>query len=321
MLVLVLAVCVLCVFACKRSPKRGTLPNAHEDDDYVSLGKFPQVIGSWFFKYADQPKPGLYVALFDGSGSGVKEVTADLKSPSRLYSGIKLSVDADPLREWKTEYGTEIDFLQAPLEGGIWFIAKIKVISHDGSWCEYYADQPYLPFLLKAQNSEGVPQTAPKIVAFVGSLYVTERDTNKPIYYFNSFPSKNGAEDKPLSMHIYSANDLVRWLAMNEEPHSVLFRYPRIALPLSPGDTYYICVSGRYSQIAHYSMLISDSGFQDGPTRKANGPDRYEPDDQWSEATSIGLGELQNHSLFSHLDSKDGLKTWDDDWYVFHVPK
>lgn len=275
---------------------------------------YPKIIGSWFVHYSTDPYAKLDVTIDDQTGSGIASAVAELTGPSQVYREIKLSHKPWET-EWKNEFGTECTFLPETLDGGIWWISRVKVVANDGSWSEYYADDPYGAFRHDFHTTDGAGGKDQESNAWIGALYVTETDSPHPLIYINTFPSEEGKK-VDMIMRIYRAGDTRRWIAINDEPDAMNF-FPRIAIPLIPGEQVYIHLNGRESKPGPYSIVISDTGFQTGDSQATpSQPDAYEIDDTSDQAKQIALGEIQRRTIVSN-DGTSG----DEDWLLFTVPK
>ncbi len=280
--------------------------------DQTSL--YIKLIGSWFVHYSKEPYARLDVTFDDQTNSGIASAIADLSGPSHVYKEIELAHKPWET-EWENEYGTECKFLPSTPEGGIWWVSRVKVTASDGSWSEYYADNPYGSFRHDYQAANGTSGQRLESNAWIGALYITETDSPHPLVYINTFPSEE-AYKVDMTMRIYRVGDTQRWIATNDEPDAQNF-FPRIAIPLIPGEQYYIHLNSRQSQPGPYSIVISNSSFQSGSTQTTpHQPDSYEIDDTPEQASPIALNEIQRRTIAS-----DNGRSGDVDWLLFTFPK
>ncbi len=282
------------------------LPPPQSPVEDLPEGKFPRLVESWLVHYASQSHPFLDVETKDDTGSGILEVVIDLTGPNRTYPDLPLKYLPEE-GEWRL--GAK--FFPRPMEGGLWFVSRVRIKANDGSRTDYKAEDPYDTFRCDFSTAGGAETKNRLTPCRVGVLYVTE--PGSPLFYLQTSASHDGQDVMPV-MEVYSENDLERWIAVNAEPE-MKCHYPRLAMPLSPGKTYYIRINGDFSEDGHYSIVIGDAGFIDIKTKKASLPDSYEPDDSPSAATPLKPGEVQNHSLVRQPN-----KQRDVDWFVFTVP-
>jgi len=268
----------------------------------VDDSTFPRVTGAWFVRYASDPNPYLDVAVADETGIGIKRVVADLKGPRKTYQHLDLAYNrAD--REWQKV----CDFLPPKLEGGLWWVSRIKVEADSGSWAEYTAAEPYSAYRFTFGDTRGNRAEKQNSRVWIGAFYATEEGA--PIYYISTLPVKGKKKIDPV-MYLYRADDPLHWIAISDDP-DVEVVYPRIALPLTPGETVYIRIESLRRDVGEYAVVVNDTGFVTEAAAGITAPDIYEPNNDYRRATKISLGERQNHSL----STNDEI-----DWLVLAVP-
>ncbi|MCZ7584366.1 MAG: hypothetical protein M5R36_14075 [Deltaproteobacteria bacterium] len=276
---------------------------------------YPMLVGSWFVRYASDPLPYLDVAV-DDHKAGIKGVTADLTSPSRVHENLAMMPNDVENPEWENEWRYECRFLEEKLEEGIWYVSRVRIEAKDDSWSEFTAPNHYDAYRYRHGNARGQAHDNMEASVEPGALYVTETQTGHPIFYISTFASKDGTEGYPV-LRVFKQNDTKAWLAKNEEPDAYV-KYPRVALPLVAGETYLIEVTSRepVGVNGHYGIVVNDKEFTTRDNDKAAVPDKYEPDDTPADAKPIAVDDVQSHSFSTRTDG-----THDVDWLVFRVPE
>ncbi len=269
--------------------------------------RFPQLSGTWFVKYESDPNAYLDVAMLDGSDSGLKSVKADLRGPQRTYKDVELTFNPDD-QEWQKV----CDFLPEKLPGGIWWISRIKATAGDGSWSEFSAPNPYSGYRFDFFEAGGALEKNRKSEVWIGAFYA--REEGDRVYFFETFPLRAG-DRIDLVMLIYAAGDPAHWIAISDDP-DVEEVHPRLAVPLTPGKTYFIRVLSVCGDTGRYSIRMSDTGFGPAPASGEPAPSQNEPNNNHASASRISSGETQHHSLQTGPDGRP-----DEDWFVFTVPE
>ncbi len=267
----------------------------------------PGLKGSWFVRYLSDPNPYLDVEVEAPPGVHLARVTADLSGPEKAYRDLPLKYNAKD-----SEWQTVCKFLPAKLAGGVWWVSRVRLSTRDGRWFEYTAAAPHGTYLLASGDARGATHGV-RTPIWIGSFYATDDSSTSPVYYIHTFPTRGGTRSNPV-LQVYAATDPVRWIAINDDP-DVNQDYARVAMPLTPGETYYIRVDDRYRQRGHYAVVVSRSASPPAPVGPGRDPDRYEPDDDHRRARPISVGQVQVRSF----SGRQGI--WgDQDWLELKVP-
>ncbi len=269
----------------------------------IGAADIPCVTGAWFVQYLSDPNPYLDVEIAGMDASKLLRVTADLTGPQRTFFDIALSYNPKD-GEWQKV----CDFLDQKLSGGLWWVSRIEAIAKSGKRCEYVAENPQGRYLSQCVSSDGTEYDLTENHLLIGAFYATEKDES--IYRITTYPL-DGEEPIDPIMYVYRADDPKHWFALSDDP-DVEEIYPKIALPLTPGEDYLIRVLSLRGDAGSYGIFISGKDFETESVKKVQSPDSYEPDNTFQQAKPITLLEAQSRTLSPF----DGAMA-DVDWIRF----
>lgn len=268
----------------------------------------PRLEGSWFVRYLSDPNAYLDVAAKAPPGDRIARVTAELSGPDKKYPDLRLKYNTRD-REWQIICG----FLPAKLVGGVWWVSRVRISTAGGHWTAYSARTPHGTYRVDHGDTAGTRARGGSTRSWIGSFYARSQDASRPLFHVHTVPTQGGAPSNPV-LQVYRASDPVRWFAINDDP-DVNQDYARLALPLTPGETYYIRVDDRYHKLGHYAVAVTRSAAAPARPARAKAPDASEPDDDHRRARVISLGQVQARSF-----SRRGGIWGDQDWLKFSVP-
>jgi hypothetical protein len=263
---------------------------------------FPQLQGSWFVRYASDPKPYLDVAFEQKPGGKIKTVKATLQGPSKRYPDIGLQYNSAE-KEWQKV----CDFLPQPLAGGIWWVSEIMATTQTGAKIHYKAESHHKKYRMTIRNADGAKIRESQTDHEPGAFYSTE--AGAPIYTILTRPEK-GKPEIDLAMYVYLAPDTDHWIAYNDDP-DVKEIYPQISMPLLSGQKYYIRITNKDENGGPYSILFRIDARKLQPKSNATGSSTFASNNSSVLAKKLELNELENHTLTSN----------EEDWFVLSLPK
>lgn len=240
----------------------------------------------------------------------VDGVRVDITNGTETRKNIELQPDVD-----SGEWGLSPDMGEYA-EEGIWWISKVSIYCKDGSSSINYAESPYNEYYtFDAVTTSGRSYAQLTSGTLVAQDYATPQD-GQNIFYIETF--LNGSSqgtDTDTAVKLFQAPDLEHYIASNDDYQGLS---ARLKIPLVKGKTYYLVVYDRYGNGGAYSVQISKNGFYGSSTATVSTPDAYEPDGDATQATSIALNTIQDHS-FTTIP-KAFVSPLDEDWFVFVAP-
>ena len=252
----------------------------------VDGGRGAELDGSWFVRYASDPKPYLDVA-FRG-GPQPSRVTVDLQGPERAWVDLELA-----LNEGEGEWQVVCSFLPQPLAGGPWFVSAVRAW-HGAERTEYRSSAPWEPYAVWLGSESRASEVTP------GFFYATEPG---PLpWRIETMRPPEGRVADPI-LRVYREGELRRWVAANDDP-DVDQPYPSVVLPVEPGGTYLIALSGAEDDGGDYLLRA-------GPAAEAAGP----PADALPRERSPAASQLPPSTWVRGTLGREGV-----DWYRVTVP-
>lgn len=258
----------------------------------------PQLDGSWFVRYASDPSPYLDVAF---RGTQPAECAVTLKGPRGFSEDLKLT--------WNTkddEWQVVPSHLPDPLPGGIWWVSEVRATTKSGQVMVWSSERPDRLYTRTVDGKQ--PTTAE---AGPGFFYSPE---DGPVRVrIETMAPKGGKPGDPI-LSVYRADAPDRWLAAADD-YDVEQPYPTILMPVQPGDSYLIRVSGAEDDAGTYAIrVVPESEPRMAPPGVLGAtPDLHEPDQEPQDATKLPLGTVLHRSL-------GGMPGTDVDWMRFDVP-
>ncbi len=288
-----------------------TYSNTENDDAYVTgHGIYPPVGYAGLGFHDDPTTASLSVEINDIFNllADVETVAIDLKNSNDSHTNILLAYDSD-----EEEWGGNYDMDSYP-ETGLWWISKIVVNLADGSSSTYNTSSPYnetytLDIITSSgYNKSNMPLDTSK-PDFIPQDYVWPQSSD--LYYIETFLNGSSADTRTdTGLKVFHSSDTTNWIAFNDDGARDSLS-AGLRVPLNAGDTYYISVADIFYHGGAYSIKITSTGFNGSSTQTVADPDSYEPDNNYQQATTIMLDQVQDHSL----------SVGDEDWFVFMVPE
>lgn len=189
--------------------------------------------GSWFVRYASDPKPYLDVA-FRGDQRPVR-VTATLQGPGRAWPDLELSWNARDA-EWQIV----CTFLPDPLPGGWWFVSAVTAFDAGGEATAWRSKAPSTPYGGDVQP---------------GFYYAAESGSLR--WRVETFAAEAPHADPIL--RVVRADAPHRWVAANDD-WDVGQPWAAVTFPVEPGASYLVRVYGEDDDAGHYAIRAAPEG-------------------------------------------------------------
>jgi hypothetical protein len=247
--VAVAAVCLLS--ACGREPP--TPPEYRLD-------------GSWFVRYASDPKPYLDVA-FHGPDVPAR-VTATLQGPTQAWPDLTLSWNAAE-EEWQIV----CTFLPDPLPGGWWFVSHVTAYDSAGRATTWSSQAPGTPY------ADGIEP---------GFYYASEDGALK----WRVETLSAGAKAADPILRVARADAPNRWVAANDD-WDVGQPWAAVEFPVEAGVAYVVTVYGEEDDAGAYAIRARPVPGE--PSSEAATPGQ--PGTGPSTATALPAGSLVSAEL------------------------
>ncbi len=258
-------------------------------------GGAPELDGSWFVRYASDPTPYLDVAF---RGRRPDRVEAVLSGPEGRREDLALRWNAEDV-EWQAS-----PTLPWPLPGGMWWVSEVRaqVGRRALVWAAARPEDAY------TLSSGGEPRPVP---ARPGFFYAAEPGPVR--VRVETAGPKDGPRADPI-VTVFADGALGTWLAAVDDS-DVHDPYPTFVMPVTPGATYLVRVTGAEDDAGPYSLRVVPEAAPPlaSPPRGGPTPDAHEPDDTPDRAVPLPLGAVLQRSL-------GGTRGPDVDWFRFVAP-
>lgn len=258
----------------------------------------PQLDGSWFVLYASDPKPYLDVAF---RGRHPDTVQVVLSGPEDHKETLGLTWNPQD-EEWQVVP----THLPDPLPGGVWWVSEVQATSRSGI-SQWIATSPSSPYVrtVNGQNPTSVEPTP-------GFFYSPEPGVVR--VRIESRAPRGGTRGDPV-MAVFADGQFDQWVAANDD-YDVQQPYPTIVMPVQPGATYFVRVTGAEDDSGHYAIRVVPESHPRVRPPEVLGkiPDAYEADETPRDAKIVPLETWIHRSL-------GGTPLPDVDWIRFVAPK
>ena len=223
--------------------------------------------GSWFVRYASDPRPYLDVAFRDGDRPA--RVTATLQGPARAWPDLELTWSADE-EEWQIV----ATFLPDPLPGGWWFVSSVTAYDAADRATTWHSKAPWTPY------GGGVEP---------GFFYASEPGPLR--WRVETFAASKPHADPIL--RVVRADAPARWVAANDD-WDVGQPWAAVTFPVEAGASYLVRVYGEADDAGHYAIAAAPEGAP-RPAPPLGAPDAGElPADALLLPANVSLeGELR----------------------------
>ncbi len=280
-----------------------------DDSTHATMdGTYPHIQYAGLGFHNNQYTAAIYIQIIDIFVPYDKDsfdITAEIRSTDDARINIPLTYYPDRYEWGNSDYR----MYNKPIKG-LWWISKIAINCIDGSKSVLIADNPYVSGYSASITTSAASQGSFLNETYIGQDYAWEEKSN--LFYLETFKNGSTPQTSRTDTHIriYSEEDTEKWFAANNGGGREDFA-AGLRVCLQHGKTYYIQVIDIFSESGTYSFKITGNGFNGSSTNTVSIPDKYEPDDTYSEATRIYLNEVQDHSF-----SKAG----ESDWFIFTAP-
>ncbi len=204
--------------------------------------RLAELDGSWFVRYHSDSKPYLDVAFREGAQP--TRVTADLQGPARSWTDLEL-VHNEAEGEWQVV----CSFLPQPFAGGPWFVSAVRAWGPGGA-VEYRSAAPWEPYAVTVGSESRGTRIEP------GFFYASE--AGPLMWRIEALRPEGGAPADPI-LRVYREGELRRWVAANDD-WDVEQPYPAVVMPVEPGATYLIALSGAEDDAGRYALRAGPPG-------------------------------------------------------------
>jgi hypothetical protein len=247
--------------------------------DYAGLG------------FHNNPNTAAIYIQVDNKENCIDTITADLKGPNTIHTDIPLTYF--PERE---EWGNSPYIMPAKPKAGIWWISKIQLNCNDGSSSTFTAADPYDTYKYEGKNSDGTVDAGHTSTVTIAQDYTPP--SSSTMYYIETFSNASSTGRIDPYLKVFKSPDTSHWIASNDDGARDDLG-AGIIMPMTSGDTYYICVEDISGNGGAYSININQNGFTGSSSGVVNDPDAYEPDDNYLDATPIAIDSTQDHYFTS----------------------
>lgn len=256
----------------------------------------PQLDGTWFVRYASDSSPYLDVAF---RGKQPTSVAVVLRGPGGFAEDLPLTWNSKD-REWQI-----VPDLPDPLPGGVWWVSEVRAQAGSSAlkWTAKAANRLY------TRTTDGQQPTTSE--AGPGFFYSPEAGPHR--VRIETMAPAGGRRGDPI-LAVFKGADPTRWIAASDD-YDVEEPYPTILMPVTPGATYLIRVSGAEDDSGDYAVRVvpESTPRMQPPELVGATPDAHEPDQEPDGATKLPIGTILHRSL-------GGTPGTDVDWMRFVAP-
>ncbi len=190
----------------------------------------PELDGTWFVLYEDDPKPYLDVT-FAGNAGAVASASASLTGPSGVTS-LPLTWNAED-SEWQADC-SEL----GPLAPGTWWVSAVRAVDGDGVSHKWKAPSQWLPYARTGvmPGFFSVPDPSARRVR-IETAQVAGRQAADPVLY------------------VYRGGELHKWAAANDD-RVTTSPYPAVEVTAAKGEPLLIRVEGEADDVGDYALRV-----------------------------------------------------------------